>query len=428
MAMIKCTECGKEISDRAKACPHCGCPKVYFNKTSNIKKRSYLKRGILVWFLIPVELIVVLVAAVAMESDFAGKIAEALAWSSLFLNIVLATVLAVKCGRDINRSANIGEKISAKNIIAMLLAYVFVAVNTSFAYRAFEGRVGVNLGGANTVCLLLWVLCGIFCYFLTKEKGYPKNMCWAHCIGGLLMGVIWLLVVLCKKPYSDSVDNDLNRRLNKIVNDLRAHIQTIFERGVLDKEQYGGDSTLAEKNNTAALHMHIDAATTDGEPKVNKYIGKKIPQKHAVAAIAVVVLVAIVASMTSSLGADGKIALQDCETLQSMCKVPSSFEVYEAVVYHGESAGTCTYITYGAENSYGAKLKSVAVFADGRYLGNYDDEREDFGSLDEYDRFVLARAQYKFYLLYGSDKEYADKCGMNFIDTGKLMKKLKRYN
>lgn len=26
MALIKCEECGKEISDRAKSCPHCGCP------------------------------------------------------------------------------------------------------------------------------------------------------------------------------------------------------------------------------------------------------------------------------------------------------------------------------------------------------------------------------------------------------------------
>ena len=26
MALIKCPECGKEISDRASACIHCGCP------------------------------------------------------------------------------------------------------------------------------------------------------------------------------------------------------------------------------------------------------------------------------------------------------------------------------------------------------------------------------------------------------------------
>lgn len=27
MALIKCKECGKEISEDASKCPHCGCPK-----------------------------------------------------------------------------------------------------------------------------------------------------------------------------------------------------------------------------------------------------------------------------------------------------------------------------------------------------------------------------------------------------------------
>ena len=26
MALIKCSECGQEISEKATACPHCGCP------------------------------------------------------------------------------------------------------------------------------------------------------------------------------------------------------------------------------------------------------------------------------------------------------------------------------------------------------------------------------------------------------------------
>ena len=26
MALIKCSECGKEISDKAKSCPNCGSP------------------------------------------------------------------------------------------------------------------------------------------------------------------------------------------------------------------------------------------------------------------------------------------------------------------------------------------------------------------------------------------------------------------
>ena len=31
MALIKCPECGKEISDKAGACPHCGCPNIQKN-------------------------------------------------------------------------------------------------------------------------------------------------------------------------------------------------------------------------------------------------------------------------------------------------------------------------------------------------------------------------------------------------------------
>ena len=33
MALVKCPECQREISDRASTCPHCGCPSV---PTTNI--------------------------------------------------------------------------------------------------------------------------------------------------------------------------------------------------------------------------------------------------------------------------------------------------------------------------------------------------------------------------------------------------------
>lgn len=171
--------------------------------------------------------------------------------------------------------------------------------------------------------------------------------------------------------------------------------------------------------------MPIRAVTTDSEPKANNHTKKKGAHKYAIVATVAVALIAFFVAISSgSLGAEGKIALRDCETLQEMCKVPSSFEVYEAIVYHDENYGACTYITYGAENSYGAKLKSVAIFADGRYLGDYGDEKDDFNSLDEYDRFLLAHMQYKLYLISGSDKEYAAKCEMKFVAPDKLMKKL----
>lgn len=40
MALIKCSECGKEISDKAKVCIHCGCP-VFKENIKNEKKKKW---------------------------------------------------------------------------------------------------------------------------------------------------------------------------------------------------------------------------------------------------------------------------------------------------------------------------------------------------------------------------------------------------
>lgn len=39
MALIKCDECGKEISDRAKKCIHCGCMVISYTKCSECGER-----------------------------------------------------------------------------------------------------------------------------------------------------------------------------------------------------------------------------------------------------------------------------------------------------------------------------------------------------------------------------------------------------
>lgn len=38
MALVVCPECGKEISDKANMCIHCGCPMDYILETQNDKK------------------------------------------------------------------------------------------------------------------------------------------------------------------------------------------------------------------------------------------------------------------------------------------------------------------------------------------------------------------------------------------------------
>lgn len=44
MALIKCTECGKEFSDKATSCPNCGCPTEYVLQTINdVKKADEVK-------------------------------------------------------------------------------------------------------------------------------------------------------------------------------------------------------------------------------------------------------------------------------------------------------------------------------------------------------------------------------------------------
>ena len=43
MALIKCSECGKEISDKAKTCPNCGCPVNKNQSKARAKKNNYFK-------------------------------------------------------------------------------------------------------------------------------------------------------------------------------------------------------------------------------------------------------------------------------------------------------------------------------------------------------------------------------------------------
>tara|TARA_Y100001968_G_scaffold287198_1_gene288438 strand:- start:1962 stop:2228 length:267 start_codon:yes stop_codon:yes gene_type:complete len=40
MALIKCNECGKEISDKATTCPNCGSPTVFAEKEKNAKEEN----------------------------------------------------------------------------------------------------------------------------------------------------------------------------------------------------------------------------------------------------------------------------------------------------------------------------------------------------------------------------------------------------
>ena len=47
MALIKCVECGKEISDKAPYCPNCGCPMspIIENTNETIPKKDLIEQS-----------------------------------------------------------------------------------------------------------------------------------------------------------------------------------------------------------------------------------------------------------------------------------------------------------------------------------------------------------------------------------------------
>lgn len=50
--------------------------------------------------------------------------------------------------------------------------------------------------------LLALLLCGLICYVITRVKGWASSACWAHALGGFLLGPFWLPVCISKPRYT----------------------------------------------------------------------------------------------------------------------------------------------------------------------------------------------------------------------------------
>lgn len=161
MALIICSECGKEISDKAKACPHCGNPacfapegeevprekqQKFSNATTNLdfskdcnqtskkakKEKSSLKRVAFLWLLLIIEF----VGMVAFSMAFPDALIESLyllyvifAFNSIlgiviFLKTIKATVAAFAKKTHI-----------VKSLVAVILCVGFVLPNLGMTYE-----------------------------------------------------------------------------------------------------------------------------------------------------------------------------------------------------------------------------------------------------------------------------------------------------
>lgn len=98
MALITCPECGKEISDKVKACPHCGYPIVSEEDQSppngspqqvelvSVKVGSAKTKKIIIGGIVAV----VIIAVIAIATIMAGQRKEAAARAEYIDNLVLA--------------------------------------------------------------------------------------------------------------------------------------------------------------------------------------------------------------------------------------------------------------------------------------------------------------------------------------------------
>lgn len=86
MALIKCSECGKEISDRASVCIHCGCPLIISEiKEDNLPKVVKGKRKKLIMYIVIICILLVVA-------------------SSLFIVSNPNIKMSVKCGKELKKS------------------------------------------------------------------------------------------------------------------------------------------------------------------------------------------------------------------------------------------------------------------------------------------------------------------------------------
>lgn len=161
MALIKCPECGVEISDKATVCPKCGNltnvdsitvaeakEEQQTNNFSPKKKKSLLKQAILMWPLLILEIILVLAPLVISSfADFTvpDKLPEYTIVAALVVNIILAARLSVKIWKEL-RVAVKEKKHIKKNMIALILSIGFLLFNCSYLYGGIFSKDSTIVG------------------------------------------------------------------------------------------------------------------------------------------------------------------------------------------------------------------------------------------------------------------------------------------
>lgn len=106
MALIKCPECGKEISDKATSCPNCGCPSTDIEDAEKINDTT---QGILALFLCVLGLIMAFI------------INDGILLIIPLIMFIISAILGIKCN---NKLFFIAVVISGFGIALILIEFI----------------------------------------------------------------------------------------------------------------------------------------------------------------------------------------------------------------------------------------------------------------------------------------------------------------
>lgn len=133
-----------------------------------------------------------------------------------------------------------------------------------------------------------------------------------------------------------------------------------------------------------------------------------------VSIMAIIVLLVCVAMKLahSNLSESETKALENCEYLIDHLKNPDSFKLYNDILLlrefdyeTKEKTGEWMFIEYGATNGYGAMVRSTDAFDQQGYLGDINEDGEDFieNNPDRYPDFVIMQMALNIAQMIGSE-------------------------
>lgn len=192
----------------------------------------------------------------------------------------------------------------------------------------------------------------------------------------------------------------------------------------------GGYNNNPNVNNAQYIQGNNLGVPAKNKNKKTAIIISSIAAAFLVLAIAITLIVVVVVNNNNSLNKYERVAYQQCLEMKNMLKNPDSFKLYDDMMFlqhydeDGDNDYTYFIFSYGGTNGYGAMIKSEAIFKDGEYIMDYDEDIDD----DDYDAdekrdAMIDLLEFEYYMEYGGDLDGESWKVIN-INVNKVKKKM----